>query len=66
VGNGAIGWLVTIQKRLNFWMKRNCTIQGKMGCNGLGNRFVHQYIKDLRPNVANMLHPLLWHKMLIT
>jgi hypothetical protein len=26
------------QKRLNFWMKRNCKTQGKMGCNGLGNR----------------------------
>jgi hypothetical protein len=26
------------QKRLNFGMKRNCKIQGKMGCNGLGNR----------------------------
>jgi hypothetical protein len=38
VGNGVIGWLVISQKRLNFGMKRNCKIQGKMGCNGLGNR----------------------------
>ena len=38
VGNDRIGWLVISQKRLNFWTKRNCTIQGKMGCNGLGNR----------------------------
>jgi len=26
------------QNRLNFRMKRNCKIQDKMGCNGLGNR----------------------------
>jgi hypothetical protein len=38
VGNGGIGWLVTCQKRLYFGMKRNCKIQDKMGCNGLGNR----------------------------
>jgi hypothetical protein len=38
VGNGVIGWLVISQKRLIFWMKRYCTVQGKMGCNGLGNR----------------------------
>jgi hypothetical protein len=38
VGNGVIGLLVISQKRLNFGMKRNCKIQGKMGCNGLGNR----------------------------
>ena len=24
---------------------------------GLGNRFGYQYINDLRPNVANVLHP---------
>ena len=33
---------------------------------GLGNRFAHQYIKYSCPNVANMLHPLLCHKLLIT
>jgi hypothetical protein len=38
VGNGVIGWLVISQKRLNFGMKLNCKIQGKMDCNGLGNR----------------------------
>jgi hypothetical protein len=38
VGNGVIGWLVVSQKRLNFWMKQNCKVQDKMGCNGLGNR----------------------------
>jgi hypothetical protein len=38
VGNGRIRWMVISQKRLNFGTKRNCTIQGKMGCNGLGNR----------------------------
>jgi hypothetical protein len=38
VGNGVIGWMVISQKRLNFGMKRNCKIQDKMGCNGLGNR----------------------------
>ena len=26
------------QKFLNFGMKQNCTIQGGMSCNGLGNR----------------------------
>ena len=38
VGNGGIRWMAISQKRLNFGMKRNCKIQGKMGCNGLGNR----------------------------
>jgi hypothetical protein len=33
-----IGWMVISQKRLNFRTKRNWKIQGKMGCNGLGNR----------------------------
>ena len=32
------GWMVISQKHLNFRMKRNCMVQGKMGCNGLGNR----------------------------
>jgi hypothetical protein len=30
--------MVISQKRLNFGTKRHCKIQGKMGCNGLGNR----------------------------
>ena len=30
--------MVISQKRLYFGMKRNCMIQGKIGCNGLGNR----------------------------
>jgi hypothetical protein len=30
--------MVISQKRLNFGMKRNYKVQGKMGCNGLGNR----------------------------
>jgi hypothetical protein len=30
--------MVISQNRLNFGMKRNCTAQDKMGCNGLGNR----------------------------
>ena len=30
--------MVISQKRPYFRMKRNCTIQDKMGCNGLGNR----------------------------
>jgi hypothetical protein len=38
VGNGGIGWLVTIQKYRNFLTQRNCMIQGNMACNGLGNR----------------------------
>jgi hypothetical protein len=38
VGNGVIGRMVISQKRLNFWMKQNCTIQDNMGGNGLGNR----------------------------
>jgi hypothetical protein len=53
-------------KRLNFGMKRNCKIQGKMGCNGLGNRFSHLYFNHLQPDVANVLHPFPWHKILIT
>jgi len=28
---------------------------------GLGNRFSHQFINDLRPNVANVLHPFRHH-----
>ena len=38
------GWEMTDRmvsankKRLNFRMKPNCTIQGRMDCNGLGNR----------------------------
>jgi len=52
-----IGWMVISQKSLNFGMKRNCKIQGKMGCNGLGNRFGYLFINDLRLNVANVLHP---------
>jgi hypothetical protein len=38
VGNAGIAWLINSQNRLNFVTKRNCKIQGKMGCNGLGNR----------------------------
>jgi hypothetical protein len=38
VGNRDIQWCVASKKRPNFRMKRNCKIQGKMGCNGLGNR----------------------------
>ena len=37
VGNDRIGWMVISQKRLNFGMKRNCTIQDNMAGNGLGN-----------------------------
>jgi hypothetical protein len=66
VGNGVIGWLVISQKRLNFGMKHNCKIQGKMGCNGLGNRFDYQFINALRPNVAIVLHPFPWREILIT
>jgi hypothetical protein len=57
VGNGVIGWLVISQKRLNFGMKWNYKVQGKMSCNGLGNRFDYLFINDLRLNVANVLHP---------
>jgi hypothetical protein len=57
VGNGVIGRSVISQKRMNFGMKRNCKIQGKMGCNGLGNRFGPRFVNDLRPDVANVLHP---------
>jgi hypothetical protein len=39
VGNGGIRWMVISQKRPNFGIKRNCMIQAKMGCNGLGNRW---------------------------
>ncbi len=42
VGNGVIGWLVIIQKRLNFRMKRNCTIQDSTAGNGLGNRCLRE------------------------
>jgi hypothetical protein len=38
VENGVIGWMVISQKRLNFWMKRDCKVQDNMGGNGLGNR----------------------------
>jgi hypothetical protein len=38
VGNGGIECLVESQKRWDFRIKRNCAIQGEMGCNGLGNR----------------------------
>jgi hypothetical protein len=50
--------LVISQKRLNFGMKRNCKIQDKMGCNGLGNRCSRiniyididgQLIRDAKP-----------------
>jgi len=33
---------------------------------GLGNRFGYQHFNDLRPNVANVLHPFLRRKILIT
>ena len=52
VGNGGIGWLVISQKRLNVWMKRNCKIQGKMGCNGLGNRCPSQ--KKYEPKLRDI------------
>ena len=38
VGNGGIRRVVINQKRLNFRMKRNRTIQDNMAGNGLGNR----------------------------
>ena len=47
-----IGWLVTSQKRLIFCMKRNCTLQGKMSCNGLGNRCPSQKNANLNFEIS--------------
>jgi hypothetical protein len=33
---------------------------------GLGNRFGYRYFNDLRPNVANVLHPFPRHEILTT
>ena len=38
VGNRGTRRFVIGEKFLNFRIKRNCTIQDRMGCNGLGNR----------------------------
>ena len=38
---------VTCQKCLNFKTKRNCKIQDRMGCNGLGNRCSIRLAKGL-------------------
>ena len=33
---------------------------------GLGNRFGYRFVNDLRPDVANVLHPFQHHKIVIT
>jgi hypothetical protein len=64
VEKGGIRWMVISQKRLILGIKRDCKVQGKMGCNGLGNRFNPQFVNDLRADVANVLHPFPWHEIL--
>src|SRR5664280_1341499 len=44
--------MVISQKRLNFRMKRNCKLQDKMGCNGLGNRCPSQKNANLNFEIS--------------
>ena len=58
--------VITGMNQIRYWRRLAIRKEVEPLTYGLGNRFAHQYIKYSCPNVANMLHPLLCHKLLIT